>query len=71
MIADRPEVNGSPCGFFCPVCEHTLWQKHVKHKVAIYCPHFTCADSRMNDGAVGRSLAEAFRKLVKKAKTSP
>jgi protein tyrosine phosphatase (PTP) superfamily phosphohydrolase (DUF442 family) len=67
MIADRPEVNGAPSGFFCPACNHTLWQKKVRHKVAIYCPHFACSDSRMNDGAVGRSLAEAFRKLVKKS----
>lgn len=61
----NPKVNGSPCDYFCPVCDKTLWTRKTGHKMGVWCPHFACPDNRMNDGAVGRTVPEAVARLIK------
>jgi hypothetical protein len=59
-------VKERPTTYFFPVCQHDLRAVKTKHKIALFCPFFLCSDSRMNEGAVGRTTAEAYHKLKRK-----
>lgn len=65
MISPNPEVNGCPSSLYCPACWERLWMKWNGERVVVYCVYGPCEDSRMNDGAEGDTIEEAYAALVK------
>lgn len=51
----------------CPACENPLvvcCELHERH-IAVYCSQGKCPSKKSNDGATGRTEAEALEKFMK------